>query len=398
MRIGIFNVRYSPNLGDGILSLCLEGELRRLAPDAQIETHDIAGRTEYGENASKRKLALTVLDRLPAGLRQRCIEYLLGRVVQGTLLPRWREIAVGLDCALVGGGNLISDIDLNFPLKVNGLSVALSEASVPWSFTSVGVAERWTKRGTELFRGAIERHRPRYVSTRDVRSSEIWNERMVPVGFPRAEVCPDPAVLCFRHMPAPPRALRARPLLGINIIGEGEIALHAGGSRVPMMAWFSQLASMAIDAGFDLLLFTNGNLQDDETLRRMESEWTGGRDHVSFEPRPRTPAELLGWIGRCDVVVGHRLHLHIPAFSYRIPGVGLLWDKKLQSFFQSVGRDAYLLDAATATAADALAAIVETHAKGVDEAMWQRTVAAADEGFEKLLLLSCGAQVSKPTS
>ncbi len=43
MRLALFNVRFSPNLGDGILSLCLEGELLKCGKNIAVECHDLAG-------------------------------------------------------------------------------------------------------------------------------------------------------------------------------------------------------------------------------------------------------------------------------------------------------------------------------------------------------------------
>ena len=50
MIIGVLNVRYSPNLGDGLLAECLEAELRSIRPG--IETRSIALGKIAGDAAS----------------------------------------------------------------------------------------------------------------------------------------------------------------------------------------------------------------------------------------------------------------------------------------------------------------------------------------------------------
>lgn len=46
-RIVLFNVKYSPDLGDGLLSECLERELGRSLPGCEVVSIDLAGRTAY---------------------------------------------------------------------------------------------------------------------------------------------------------------------------------------------------------------------------------------------------------------------------------------------------------------------------------------------------------------
>ncbi|RYD26520.1 MAG: polysaccharide pyruvyl transferase family protein, partial [Lysobacteraceae bacterium] len=64
MRIVVFNVKYSPNLGDGLLSECLEEELRSCGDDVSVVTVDIAGRTDYGTSGRNRRALLRILEAL----------------------------------------------------------------------------------------------------------------------------------------------------------------------------------------------------------------------------------------------------------------------------------------------------------------------------------------------
>lgn len=67
-RIVLLNVKYSPNLGDGLLSECLERELARALPDCEVTSIDLAGRTGYPSGYGRtRGTALALLERLPAG-------------------------------------------------------------------------------------------------------------------------------------------------------------------------------------------------------------------------------------------------------------------------------------------------------------------------------------------
>ena len=45
--IVLFNLKYSPNLGDGVIALCLENELRRHFVSWDVRSIDLAGRSEW---------------------------------------------------------------------------------------------------------------------------------------------------------------------------------------------------------------------------------------------------------------------------------------------------------------------------------------------------------------
>jgi polysaccharide pyruvyl transferase WcaK-like protein len=386
MRIAVFNARYSANLGDGILARCLDEELLR--QKAEVLPCDLAGRTTWGEGASRRKHTLAVLDCMPSSLRRRAIEFALGREVRNNLQPRWREMLPSADAVLAGGGQLLADIDLNFPLKLNGLCEELSRAGKSWGLFAAGASAHWSRRGRELFVQAFMRARPSFVLVRDEASRRIAVELLAPCGLPAIRVCPDPAVLSHLGFPAPPREPRSRPVLGINLAAPSEIQLHTGAALRPpeFLRWFAELARLALEAGYEVRLFTNGNLADDESLRVLERRWPAATPQPCFLPRPLEPQALASAIAGCDVVIGHRLHLHIPAFSYRIPSAGILWEEKMRSFFLATGREKYLLDQRTRSPREAWALLQQAQSEGVDEAMWRSVVASAQTAVRE----ACG--------
>ncbi len=55
MKIVVFNVKYSENLGDGLLAQCIEAGLIRGAGHIEVETIDLAGREGFGMGGSGRR-------------------------------------------------------------------------------------------------------------------------------------------------------------------------------------------------------------------------------------------------------------------------------------------------------------------------------------------------------
>ena len=68
MKIVLFNVKYSPNLGDGVIAECLEAALRAQT-GAEVLSLDLAGRTTYGAaRHAARGAAIRLLRHLPLRL------------------------------------------------------------------------------------------------------------------------------------------------------------------------------------------------------------------------------------------------------------------------------------------------------------------------------------------
>ena len=49
MKISLLNVKYSPNLGDGIIAECLEHVLLQSDEVSDVSSCDLAGRSEFGK-------------------------------------------------------------------------------------------------------------------------------------------------------------------------------------------------------------------------------------------------------------------------------------------------------------------------------------------------------------
>lgn len=381
-NIAIFNVCYSSNLGDGILACSLAAQLEEA--DATIATNsvDLAGRQAYGDGATQRTTALRLLGLLPRWARRFAMWLILGSQVNRKLRPKWRKVVGDADVVVIGGGNLLSDVDLNFPLKIGGLMKEVQRARKPYCVYGVGVSSHWSFFGRSLFRRAFK-PTPLYSAVRDEKSAALWAEYL----GTETRVCCDPAVLASRSFRrAEPSA--AGITLGLNITAPEELSLHADHpalDRKELIGWLTELAQLALDKGYNLLLFTNGSPVDQVFLSVLAEELAKLTSAVfRVAERPKTPQELVNLITQCDIVAGHRMHSHITAYSFQIPTVGFAWDSKLNSFFSSVARDKYVLDLSTTSPRVAMMAIETATTAGIDEEVWKCVVDRADRDVELL--------------
>ncbi|MCV6594736.1 MAG: polysaccharide pyruvyl transferase family protein [Silicimonas sp.] len=354
-RLVICAVRYSPNLGDGIISDCIEYAVRETDPGTEVAHIDLAGRRSFGVGGLRnRRLALKLLPRLPLPLRQRLVTRLLGRRLDG-LEPDWRALIGAADGVVIGGGQLFSDADLNFPLKVGRIARICRDADVALAVYGVGVSKNWTERGAALF-GQICAADLRHVALRDTESAQSLAAQL-PQLTEEIRIVPDPAVVAAAAYGPAPEAVRAvgAGRVGICVTADEVLRYHAN-SRIAggaPAALFAGVIDRLCRAGVPVALFTNGAVEDEESLARL---WAtpdfvpyrkDGRlvRHAAFE----TPRDLAHGISSHDLILAYRLHASIVAFSYGVPSIGLGWDRKVQSFYEAIGCSELCVRAADVT-------------------------------------------------
>lgn len=385
MRVGVFNVKYSPNLGDGLLSECLEAELVRAVPGLSIVSFDLAGRTDYGPGGRFRGAALNLLQNSPLALRQHLASAMLGRAMQRHA-PVWRARLAEVDVAVTGGGNLFSDADLNFPLKIDASWKLLREAGIPVAVFAVGVSDNWSERGEALFRRALTGNRVLDASVRDTRSAEIWDRRLGHSGVPQARVVRDPGLLVSHHVERVRRDGGAKRV-GLGLTHPTTLRYHtdeAAVTETELTGWYAELVRGCLARGWEVCVFTNGSSEDEAYLRKMRPILSALGAGVSFAARFQRPAELAAYTSGLDLLMAHRLHANIAAYSYGVPQIGFTWDGKLRSFFDLVGRGDCVRTAGRESPASVLALAERCLAEGIDPDTHRRILGEARDDVVRL--------------
>jgi polysaccharide pyruvyl transferase WcaK-like protein len=365
MIVGALNVKYSANLGDGLLAECLEAELRACGPDIQTLALDLAGRSDYGDGLPARRAVMSLLEATPQPLRRGAVGALLDLTVQRRLRPRWRRELAGVDAVVLGGGNLLADADLNFPIKIEGALAEAAAAGLPLGVFGIGVSDNWSARGGALFRRALVNSRLVHAAVRDEQSKAVWDRRLGPAGVRPALVCRDPAVLAARHFPASPK--RPGPFrVGLGLTSPLAIRYHATGLPPPdgdLARWTADLVAAMCARGWEVSLFTNGSPEDRDYLQSVAPQLqAAGASLAAPFSRPR---DLAGFVSGHDLVLAHRMHACIAAYAYGTPHIGFAWDEKLQRFFDSVGRGGFVVEAGRAPTADVVALAARALADGI---------------------------------
>ena len=352
MLISILNLKYSPNLGDAVVAECLEQAIAERVVDARVQTVDISGREGFGHSGSitgGKLKPMTRLRSLPGPLHRFVVFHVMRHLTRHHYASKWVSRLADSDLVVVGGGHLLSDVEYYFPIRIS-TALGLVREATPLHFFAVGISGAWSDRGIRLLKRAIARLDLGLVGARDTRSLRNWHSQF---DSRRATLCRDPGLIAADVFDLSD-TIRARlsrvsgdkPCVAVGVSDPNDLALHANGGQVCGASddFFQNLAGHLLKAGLRVTFFSNGTVEDDaylQSVRRRTVERFGERADIVFEPRPRRPLDLAAFIARQDVLIAHRLHANIVAFSCLVPHVGLGWDPKVESFFESVDRGRY---------------------------------------------------------
>ncbi|MEZ5701083.1 MAG: polysaccharide pyruvyl transferase family protein [Burkholderiaceae bacterium] len=365
LRVGLLNVAYSPNLGDGLIAECMRFGLTGGHADLEVVLIDLAGRDDFATGLKKKQFYGAIQSALPPVLRRLAARVFLELLIRSRLKAFYRGKMSQIDALVVGGGNLIADHDLNFPKKIHAALEAARERHLPVHIWAVGASAGWSKTGARLFRDAFARSDIRSISVRDERSQQLL-ERLLPTAQKPLEVAvvPDPGLCASLAVPAsPPRSsANEAPPFAIGIMSAKELRYHGATALTNdrLIQIYSSIADEMLACGRRVNIFTNGNPDDREFAQRFmqfrENTGQGNPRLTDCSPEIQTPTDLCRFIQAQGGIVAFRMHAVVAAFSYRVPFVALMWDKKVVEFLKQIDKPDCLFEPHSTSAADVVEA------------------------------------------
>lgn len=387
-RIGIFNVKYSPNLGDGLLSECLEQALIDCGADPDTRSIDLAARTSYGAGSPARALQMQLLERLPARARSLAVRAPLAVQSRRLWAPHYCRSLQDTECVVIGGGNLLADLDLNFPTKISLALAAASQRRLPVFIYGCGVSAGWSRKGRELLRRAVRHSMVRKVWVRDDRSRRIWDDLVGREAGLEAGVTRDPGLLAAaRYGAGPGHPGSGPPVIGLNLTSPVAVRYHSRNAPPPaeLDRWYVDFARALVEKGRRLAVFSNGSPEDREYTRKLRPRFEAlDRDGRITFPEPASPAALTTLIGQCEAIAGFRMHAIIAAYSCGVPFLALAWDPKLEAFVRSVKLSRWLCAPRETSASEAVRKLGRAIEEGIHSSQRASVVAEARRGVEDL--------------
>lgn len=389
----ICTLRYSDNLGDGVIGDCLEYMIGRVEPGRTVYHLDMAGRQGFAPPGDGSTNGFkSVFYKTPDQLRFLLTLAAWPLIIRPKITAAWNAVVPKKDFDLVfGGGHMLTDIALNFPLKLSLVAKLAREAGARVALNAVGATSRWSGLATTLFRKSLADPSVVYASVRDEDSFNSIRNNLPSVAS-KFEVTVDPGVWAADAygVARNPQPDLSRLTIGVGISHPAELASYADDkgsfTQSSLLDYWLDLIGLLRSQGHDVTLFTNGSAEDEHFLRHIVGEMKRTRPDVTFSvaPRAATPADLVRTIAGFDGLIGHRLHANIVAFSLGIPTVCLVWDKKVLAFAELSGRRKWCVDRSV-SAADTVALMMDAMSVGVDEAHRNHLKSIAMSNVEKIL-------------
>jgi hypothetical protein len=211
---------------------------------------------------------------------------------------------------------------------------------------------------------------------------------MAPVKVRPAHVVFDPGLLTSVHFARVPKTANG-PRIGLGLTHPLALKYHTDENSTSTRAqdaWYVELARACLARGWKLAVFTNGSPEDEAYLGHLRPKLSavGEAASIDFLPRFGDPAALAAFVSGLDLVMAHRLHANIAAYSYLIPQIGFTWDVKLKSFLAQVGRS----DCVCRVGIDTIETVVELAtrklAEGVDRVRHRAVIAQAQKDVATL--------------
>lgn len=244
----------------------------------------------------------------------------------------YRDAIHSSDGVIIGGGQILVDRQLFFPLRIGAIVTMARAAQKPIALFSCGADPRWGWIARRIYRQLVRD--AGYISVRDRTSASALFalDKRAPV-----RVHPDIGFLAAHVYPT--TDIPSRNVLGINVMPYETVAAFAEGvkqaTRCDYIAFWRRLATSAADRGWLVKLMTNGNHADFQTACEIYSQIQfNGR--VELAPRPANPGELVETLSGIDCLIASRMHAGIVAHSLGKRVLPLVWDTKVKAVWDEV--------------------------------------------------------------
>ncbi|MFH2040669.1 MAG: polysaccharide pyruvyl transferase family protein [Chloroflexota bacterium] len=332
---------FSRNIGDQAIHACLGYLLRQQDANLNILSLDISQRSALsdGTTLSARYRFFSSLKALTGFSSVHSLANLVvDRVQKARQQDRiWNPVFERNDELVIGGGQLLMDNNLDFPLKLFNLTDLASEKKIPFHISSVGVGRSWSSMASHLFQPVLANAKS--ITLRDVLSRERLKKSYPAV---QARVTFDPAIMAAEVYTSV-LGERYADTVGLGVMSREDVNSRLlPGQRFSTQTWLElwmDLLSGLVGQKMKVELFNTGSPQDQRFASLLFGKVQDrGWDIIRLAPCPVTAVDLISRMLRYSLVIATRLHATILANAFGITSLGLAWDEKVNSYYQDTGQ------------------------------------------------------------
>lgn len=235
------------------------------------------------------------------------------------------------DAICFAGGGLFGLSYLNFFEHVDRITSVAERRGIPVIFSSMGMNNMDAEGGSvDAIAKVVRRSCVKAVAVRE--NLELFQQLVRGLPFDVRQVA-DPAVwtkYVYGMTDVVPDGT-----MGINVVRGGLfVANKRNWGLTAEMRYVAELRELAQAAGMAVQLYTNGSLDDNNTLRYLARERQLPAEEIVL---PQTTREVVEAIATRSAIASIRMHSSIIAYSFGIPTVVLEWNDKLPFFYRAIG-------------------------------------------------------------
>lgn len=344
-KIAVVAEVYSPNLGDGLIYetiayLLNNGGGEAVPVDLSLRTSwELNSRIHcsYNDRYKIRNFIRGWIDK-NLRIRNKLTVFRWKKREETFFIDHASKAIAESDAVLIGGGQLLNDTYLKFPLRVHGIVQLALYYQKPLAFYGVGVGKYWSAQAADLYRSSLPY--ANYISVRDEKSAQRLKARISYSGAIRVD--PDP-VFALNTLPKYSQLSKAGPKtrLGLNVMSFSILKRFVPSFHKvhydQYLEFWRKIVNSSLEAGLLPELFVNGGVDDWHQAELIKQFIESHGNNINLKYRPGNPAELVGVISSFDYVLATRMHAGITAFSLGKSVAAMVWDDKVTHVWESAG-------------------------------------------------------------
>lgn len=350
MKQTLFIGEYSSrNVGDGIIrmaieKLCLQHRLPATFRDFYGGAEPASGAGEPGPPAGGQAPATASLPRkIRTALLQ--LDFVNYAVALLFYFTRYRKIAAGYQVeryqqVVIGGGNLLMDNFLNFPLLILRIVQQCERHRVPVKLFSVGAGKGYSWLGKQIMARVVQSDAVESVVCRDGNTYSLIKE----IGEEEAGhkiICSFDSGLYLERSDA---LARPTETVGLGVIAPSVLRTVTPehpmtDPRYALRWWDALIGELAGKIGAQHIeIFSNGSAVDDDFARSLWLALSPKYPGLSVCTSIRSPSDLIQRIAGYKALAAYRMHAAVTAMALDVPVVGFEWDPKVLQMFTYCGK------------------------------------------------------------
>jgi polysaccharide pyruvyl transferase WcaK-like protein len=145
-QVVIAGETWSSNLGDGVIAESMQFLIQKLKPELHVSYLDISGRRISTPHSSESRSFVSQFSQKikPLNFLRIISKH---QLVKSQRKSDWHSQISNSDLVIIGGGQLLMDNNLDFPLKISTISKIAYSLGKNVHFVACGVGKKWSYAG-----------------------------------------------------------------------------------------------------------------------------------------------------------------------------------------------------------------------------------------------------------